>query len=677
MELIVKNPLWRMGVAGLGLFFAFSVTASRNNTVSAQSVVDITGCQDITSSGSYRIANNISVTDPTDGACLIIKANNVTLNGNNKSITITNKNWTSMALDVRDLPDSNWVYSNWHDISVSNFSSNADVRTYGNGVNHVLFDHLTVSAINVLGSDDVTMSNNTVGEGGIQVNDSDTIGWNPFRPIITGNTITGGATNVKVLMEIWGDNIHPCPRLDAVVTNNTITDTRNDVPQEANAAVRIRCATHTTFTGNTIHSTGTTIGLYMRDESDDGVYENNTIWSHDNETHRISSGNGDKTCPARNVFRNNIFRSDNVSTTYFQCLSQGNIWTQNYFWGASGGLAFISGAFGSTFDHNTFYVSSTGSYVQLSYRNASPPDSWTNNIFSYTGTSLFDYDGWVGSPYIGNHNLFQNRAGVVAFGDRGASLSAWKTNNGQDAASIEANPQFTNAANGDFSLQAGSPALNAASDGTNIGAWQTSSCTSAWTCDAWQTCQSNNTQTRTCHDANTCQPPTNQPALTQSCDGTAPTVSITAPANAATVSETVSVTATASDNIGVVGVQFTLDGTNLGSEDTVAPYSTSWNTTTTTNASHTLTAVARDAAGQTTTAITVTVTVNNVVACVEDWMTIPCSGWSGCDKISHTQSRTCTDNHHCGTFVNQPVLSQGCTAQDSTAPSAVGNLQAK
>ena len=39
----------------------------------------------------------------------------------------------------------------------------------------------------------------------------------------------------------------------------------------------------------------------------------------------------------------------------------------------------------------------------------------------------------------------------------------------------------------------------------------------------------------------------------------------------------------------------------LGAEDTIAPYSVSWNTTTAANGSHTLTAVARDAAGNTTT----------------------------------------------------------------------------
>ena len=81
-----------------------------------------------------------------------------------------------------------------------------------------------------------------------------------------------------------------------------------------------------------------------------------------------------------------------------------------------------------------------------------------------------------------------------------------------------------------------------------------------------------------------------------------PTVSITAPANGATVSGTaVTVSATASDNVGVAGVQFKLDGANLGAEDTTAPYSVTWNTTTATNGSHTLTAVARDAAGNATT----------------------------------------------------------------------------
>jgi len=94
-------------------------------------------------------------------------------------------------------------------------------------------------------------------------------------------------------------------------------------------------------------------------------------------------------------------------------------------------------------------------------------------------------------------------------------------------------------------------------------------------------------------------------------DTTPPTVSITSPANGATVSGTIQVSATASDNVGVAGVQFFVDGSALGSEDTTSPYAVSWNTTTASNGSHTLTATARDAAGNRTTSAQVTVNVSN------------------------------------------------------------------
>jgi glucose/arabinose dehydrogenase len=94
-------------------------------------------------------------------------------------------------------------------------------------------------------------------------------------------------------------------------------------------------------------------------------------------------------------------------------------------------------------------------------------------------------------------------------------------------------------------------------------------------------------------------------------DTTPPTVSITAPANNAQVNDIVSVTANASDNIGVAGVQFLVDGVAAGVEDTTAPYAYSWDTRATGNGAHTLTARARDAAGNTMTSATVNVSVAN------------------------------------------------------------------
>src|SRR3989441_8812 len=94
-------------------------------------------------------------------------------------------------------------------------------------------------------------------------------------------------------------------------------------------------------------------------------------------------------------------------------------------------------------------------------------------------------------------------------------------------------------------------------------------------------------------------------------DTTPPSVSMTAPSAGATVSGTITVSVNATDNVGVVGVQFKLDGANLGAEVTTAPYTTSWNTTLAAIGVHTLTAVARDAAGNTATSPAVNLTVNN------------------------------------------------------------------
>ncbi len=94
-------------------------------------------------------------------------------------------------------------------------------------------------------------------------------------------------------------------------------------------------------------------------------------------------------------------------------------------------------------------------------------------------------------------------------------------------------------------------------------------------------------------------------------DNVPPSVSITAPVSGAMVAGIITVSAAAADDVSVVGVQFKLDGANLGAEVTTAPYAVSWNTASVPNAVHTLTAVARDAAGNTSTSSAVTVRVRN------------------------------------------------------------------
>ncbi|HEY6360483.1 MAG TPA: Ig-like domain-containing protein, partial [Vicinamibacterales bacterium] len=100
-------------------------------------------------------------------------------------------------------------------------------------------------------------------------------------------------------------------------------------------------------------------------------------------------------------------------------------------------------------------------------------------------------------------------------------------------------------------------------------------------------------------------------AVAVTVDNAPPAISITNPTAGARLSGAINVSADASDNIGVAGVQFRLDGVALGAEDTSAPYTIPWDTRTASNGSHTLTAVARDTIGHSTTSATVAVTVDN------------------------------------------------------------------
>ncbi len=94
-------------------------------------------------------------------------------------------------------------------------------------------------------------------------------------------------------------------------------------------------------------------------------------------------------------------------------------------------------------------------------------------------------------------------------------------------------------------------------------------------------------------------------------DTEAPSVAVTSPVQGAALQGVVIVVAAASDNDEVAGVRFQLDGVNLGTEDLSAPYLAAWETSGASDGPHTLTAIARDAAGNVGTSAAVAVTVAN------------------------------------------------------------------
>jgi hypothetical protein len=90
-----------------------------------------------------------------------------------------------------------------------------------------------------------------------------------------------------------------------------------------------------------------------------------------------------------------------------------------------------------------------------------------------------------------------------------------------------------------------------------------------------------------------------------------PTVMLTAPGTGATLSGSVAIAASASDNVGVVRVDFLVDGTVVATA-TAPPYGASWNSASVADGTHTLAARAYDAAANVADSAAVPLVTSNV-----------------------------------------------------------------
>lgn len=96
-------------------------------------------------------------------------------------------------------------------------------------------------------------------------------------------------------------------------------------------------------------------------------------------------------------------------------------------------------------------------------------------------------------------------------------------------------------------------------------------------------------------------------------DTTPPSISLTSPTSGAELTgNTVKLAATASDNVGVSRVDFKVDSDTV-TTNTASPYSVDWDSSLATNGSHTVSAIAYDAAGNSKVA-SLNVNVNNTTA---------------------------------------------------------------
>lgn len=96
-------------------------------------------------------------------------------------------------------------------------------------------------------------------------------------------------------------------------------------------------------------------------------------------------------------------------------------------------------------------------------------------------------------------------------------------------------------------------------------------------------------------------------------DTQAPIVAFVSPLDSSTVSGTVNLVASSTDNVAVTYVVFAVDGNIVSPNITTSPYTYSWNTTTVPNGSHILKATTHDAVGN-NAFTTISVNVNNTSA---------------------------------------------------------------
>jgi hypothetical protein len=148
-------------------------------------------------------------------------------------------------------------------------------------------------------------------------------------------------------------------------------------------------------------------------------------------------------------------------------------------------------------------------------------------------------------------------------------------------------------------------------------------------------------------------------------DATPPSVSFASPANGATLSGSVTVTANVSDNVGVSAVDFYFDGV-LKVTDVTSPYTFTWDTTPAANGPHTLMAVARDAAGNSASA-QISVTVSNVTGDVSA-PTISITSPKNGVTVSGTLSVTVSAADNVGVRKVELYVDGRLTATSTTAP---------
>jgi hypothetical protein len=127
------------------------------------------------------------------------------------------------------------------------------------------------------------------------------------------------------------------------------------------------------------------------------------------------------------------------------------------------GMVF-TGSVGNSIYNNAIYGPSNTN-AAISQASTSTGALVKNNIFWTGGYATVDASSESGTAY--DYNVYFSASGTpFSWGGTAYSFANWKTNSSQDSHSLNSDPKLTNAPGRNFTLLAGSPAIDA---GTNLG----------------------------------------------------------------------------------------------------------------------------------------------------------------------------------------------------------------
>ncbi len=224
-----------------------------------------------------------------------------------------------------------------------------------------------------------------------------------------------------------------------------------------------------------------------------------------------------------------------------------------------------------------------------------------NNIISGSTTA---FDLFIATPngttIYGNksnyNNIYRGTAGVINV--NGAStLDGWRSTSGNDLNSISADPSFVGTGNQPYLVNSGSPVIDAGMSLTQVPTDYNA--TSRPLGGGYDMGAFESSYTGSVPPPPTTTPP--PPPPTSTGDTMMPVVTISSPTNGASVSGVVMINASATDNVGVIGMSLQVDGAVIATSNT-GSISGEWSTAGLRLGSHTIRVAASDAANNTGTA---------------------------------------------------------------------------